>query len=145
MTTELITGTSLDDIPIGLSSRFSKTVGECDVYLFAGITGDIDPNHVDEEFAKTTSFGSRTAHGSLIVGYMSAASMLVLQHFGRPMVSVGYDRIRFIKPLYIGDTITVNYEIVEKLPEKERMVGKVEAFNQHGELIAVATHLMQLV
>jgi 3-hydroxybutyryl-CoA dehydratase len=142
---QLVTGTTLDDIPIGLSAKFSKTVGESDVYLFAGITGDIDPNHVDEEFCKTTSFGSRIAHGSLIVGYMSAASMLVLQDFDRPMVSVGYDRIRFIKPLYLGETITVVYTITEKRPDKDRLVGEIEATNQRGELLAVATHLMQLV
>jgi acyl dehydratase len=141
----VITGRSINDVPIGLQARFSKTVGESDVYLFAGLTGDIDPTHIDEEFCRRTSFGSRIAHGALIVGYMSAASTLVLQHFERPMLSVGYDRIRFIKPLYLGDTITVEYEITEKVPDRERMIAKVEARNQRGELIAVATHLMQLV
>jgi 3-hydroxybutyryl-CoA dehydratase len=142
---QMVRGTTLDDIPLGLSAVFSRTVGESDVYLFAGITGDIDPNHLDEEFCKTTSFGRRIAHGALIVGYMSTGSMLVLQWFDRPMVSAGFDRIRFIKPLYIGDTITVRYEIVDKIPEKERTVGKIEATNQHGDMVAVATHVMQLV
>src|SRR3979490_2154564 len=101
-------GKTVDDIAIGLSTRFSKTVSESDVYLFAGITGDLDPNHVDEEFCRGTSLGHRVAHGALIIGYMSAASTRILQDFDRPMVSVGYDRIRFLKPVYFVDPIPVH-------------------------------------
>jgi len=128
-------GTRIDDITVGLSTRFSKTVSESDVYLFAGITGDLDPNHVDEEYCKRTSLGHRVAHGALIVGYMSAASTHILEDFERPMVSVGYDRIRFIKPVYLGDTINIEYVIT----------SKVEVKNQQGELVCVADHIMQLV
>ena len=138
-------GTSIDDIRLGLRTRTAKTVSESDVYLFAGITGDFDDNHVNEEFCKQTSFGHRIAHGALIVGYMSAASTAILRDFERPMVSVGYDRIRFLKPVYFGDTITVAYEITAIDREKERTVGTIEVRNQAGELVAVATHLMQLV
>ena len=138
-------GTSIDDIRLGLRTRTAKTVSESDVYLFAGITGDFDDNHVNEEFCKQTSFGHRIAHGALIVGYMSAASTAILRDFERPMVSVGYDRIRFLKPVYLGDTITVAYEITAIDREKERTVGTIEVRNQAGELVAVATHLMQLV
>ena len=138
-------GTRIDDIEVGLSTRFSKTVSESDVYLFAGITGDLDPNHVDEEYCKRTSLGHRVAHGALIVGYMSAASTRILEGFERPMVSVGYDRIRFIKPVYLGDTINVEYVISSLDPERERIISKVEVRNQHGELVCVADHIMQLV
>ena len=138
-------GKSVDDIPIGLSTRFSKTVSESDVYLFAGITGDLDPNHVDEEFCRGTSLGHRVAHGALIVGYMSAASTRILEDFDRPMVSVGYDRIRFLKPVYFGDTITVHYVISSVDAKRERIVAKVEVKNQRDELVCVADHIMQLV
>jgi acyl dehydratase len=138
-------GRTVDDISIGLSTRFSKTVSESDVYLFAGITGDLDPNHVDEEFCRGTSLGHRVAHGALIVGYMSAASSRILEDFDRPMVSAGYDRIRFIKPVYLGDTITVDYVIASLDAERERIVAKVEVKNQRGELVCVADHIMQLV
>jgi 3-hydroxybutyryl-CoA dehydratase len=138
-------GKSIDDIEVGRSTRFSKTVSESDVYLFAGITGDLDPNHVDEEYASKTSLGHRVAHGALIVGYMSAASTRILEDFERPMVSVGYDRIRFIKPVYLGDTINVEYVIASLDRERERIVSKVEVKNQHGELVCVADHIMQLV
>ncbi|TMD19309.1 MAG: dehydratase [Chloroflexi bacterium] len=135
----------MDDITVGLSTRFSKTVSESDVYLFAGITGDLDPNHVDEEYCKRTSLGHRVAHGALIVGYMSAASTHILEDFERPMVSVGYDRIRFIKPVYLGDTINIEYVITSLDRERERITSKVEVKNQQGELVCVADHIMQLV
>lgn len=138
-------GKTVDDIPVGLSTSFSKTVSESDVYLFAGITGDLDPNHVDEEFCRGTSLGHRVAHGALIVGYMSAASSRILEDFDRPMVSAGYDRIRFIKPVYLGDTITVEYVIASLDAARERIVAKVEVKNQRGELVCVADHIMQLV
>src|SRR5207244_11999743 len=108
---DIIRVNSIDDIAIGLNTRITKTVSESDVYLFAGITGALDPNHVDEEYCKRTSLGHRVAHGALIVGYMSAASTRILEDFERPMVSVGYDRIRFIKPVYLGDTINIEYVI----------------------------------
>ncbi|MDQ6921828.1 MAG: MaoC family dehydratase N-terminal domain-containing protein [Candidatus Dormibacteraeota bacterium] len=140
-----VRGRTIADIPLGLKTRVTKTVSETDVYLFAGITGDFDQNHVDEEFCKKTSLGHRVAHGALVLGYTSAASSQILHAFDRPMVSVGYDRVRFLKPVYFGDTITVDYEITEAVPEKERLISKVEVFNQRGELVMVATHLMQLV
>ncbi|MDQ6880390.1 MAG: MaoC family dehydratase N-terminal domain-containing protein [Candidatus Dormibacteraeota bacterium] len=140
-----MTGQSIDDIAVGLRTRVSKTVSESDVYLFAGITGDFDPNHVDEEYCRKTSLGHRVAHGALIVGYTSAASTRILEDFGRPMVSVGYDRIRFLKPVYFGDTLTIDYEIVGVERERERTTAKVEVKNQRDELVAVATHIMQLV
>lgn len=138
-------GKTIDDIPIGLRARVTKTVSESDVYLFAGITGDLDPNHIDEEYSRKTSLGHRVAHGALIVGYTSAASSRILQDFERPMVSVGYDRIRFLKPVFFGDTITIDYEITAVDRERERTIAKIEVKNQRDELVAVATHIMQLV
>jgi 3-hydroxybutyryl-CoA dehydratase len=138
-------GQSIDDIKVGLSTRVTKTVSESDVYLFAGITGDFDPNHVDEEYCRKTSLGHRVAHGALIVGYTSAASTRILQDFQRPMVSVGYDRIRFLKPVYFGDTLTIDYVIESIERERERTIAKIEVKNQKDELVAVLTHVMQLV
>jgi acyl dehydratase len=141
----VVSGDSIEDIAIGLRTTFSKTVSESDVYLYAGITGDLDPNHVDEEYTSKTSLGHRVAHGTLILGYTSAASTQILKDFDRPMVSVGYDRVRFLKPVYFGDTISVDYEIEGIERERERTIAKIEVKNQKGELVAVATHIMQLV
>jgi 3-hydroxybutyryl-CoA dehydratase len=138
-------GQSIEDVKVGLSTRVTKTVSESDVYLFAGITGDFDPNHVDEEYCRKTSLGHRVAHGALIVGYTSAASTRILQDFDRPMVSVGYERIRFLKPVYFGDTLTIDYVIESIERERERTIAKIEVKNQNDELVAILTHIMQLV
>jgi len=132
-------------VEIGRTVRFSKTVGESDVYLFAGITGDFSPNHVNEEYMKTTRYGQRIAHGVLAIGYMSTASSKILEGIPGPRVSYGYDRVRFLKPIFIGDTITVEYTIEEKVPEKYELLSKVTVANQRGELCAVATHIMRYV
>jgi acyl dehydratase len=139
------TRVGVESIPIGLSTTTSRTVGESDVYLFAGITGDLDANHTDEEFAKRAGFGGRIAHGALILGYSSAASTKILQDFARPMVSAGYDKVRFLKPVLFGDTLTVVYEIVSVDPRRERIVSSISITNQKDELVLVADHIMQLV
>ncbi len=135
---------------IGCKVTFSKTVGESDIYLFAGITGDLSPNHVDREFMKRTAYGRRIAHGSLLIGYMSTASTMILQKYPSSSpdmtpVSLGYDRVRFLKPVFINDTITVHYEIESVDKDKNRSLSKIEITNQHGELVAVATHILKWV
>lgn len=142
----------MDEQPLAVGSRvtFSKTVGESDIYLFAGITGDLSPNHVDREFMKQTAYGRRIAHGSLLIGYMSTASTMILQKYpsenqDMTPVSLGYDRVRFLKPVFINDTITVHYEIDSVDREKNRSLSKIEITNQNGELVAVATHILKWV
>jgi 3-hydroxybutyryl-CoA dehydratase len=132
---------------LGASTSFSKTVSESDVYLFAGITGDFAPNHVDEQFMRKTPYGRRIAHGALLVGYMSTASTMVnnLMAERAPSifpVSLGYDRVRFLKPVFLGDTITVRYAVDSIDAAKNRTLAKVEVTNEKGEIVAVATHLM---
>jgi acyl dehydratase len=133
---------------VGTQTRFRKTVSESDVYLFAGITGDLAPNHVDEVAMQATRFGGRIAHGALIVGYMSACStrMAELAPEGAGQaVSLGYDSIRFLKAVRIGDTIEVVYEITAIEPERRRTVADIRVTNQYGELVAVARHIQQFV
>ncbi len=135
---------------VGCRVTFSKTVGESDIYLFAGITGDLSPNHVDREFMKRTAYGRRIAHGSLLIGYMSTASTMILQKYpndspDKTPVSLGYDHVRFLKPVFINDTITVNYEIEAMEPEKDRSLSNIEITNQRGELVAVAKHILKWV
>src|ERR1700687_1296401 len=86
--------TSFKDVPIGTSSVFTKTVSESDVYLYAGISGDFSPNHINEEYMKGGSYGGRVAHGTLLLGFMSAASANL--YLGRP-VSLGHEPARFGK------------------------------------------------
>lgn len=135
-------------LPIGAEATFSKTVGESDVYLFAGITGDLAPNHVDEEFMRRTAYGRRIAHGALLVGYMSTASTMVLAGRSSPgetPVSLGYDRVRFVAPVFIGDTITVTYRVETADAAKRETRAAVIVRNQAGATCAVATHIMRFV
>ena len=69
-------------LSVGDQVRFSKTVSESDVYLFAGITGDLAPNHVDEEYMRATPYGRRIAHGALLIGFMSTASTMMVERHG---------------------------------------------------------------
>ena len=132
---------------IGASTSFRKTVSESDVYLFAGITGDLSPNHVDEHYMAGTSYGRRIAHGALLVGYMSGASTDIIAKCpgmaAYQPVSLGYDRIRFLKAVFIGDTITMNYRISAADENKLRTTGEIVITNQHGEVCAVAAHIMK--
>ena len=135
-------------VEIGRKVSFSKTISESDVYLFAGITGDLSPNHVDAAYMAKSSYGRRMAHGALIVGFMSTTSTLAIadtRDAPETAVSVGYDRVRFIKPVFLGDTITVTYEIVEIDPVRRRSISKIEVNNHEGELVAVAQHILQWV
>ncbi len=131
---------------VGLSTSFRKTVSESDVYLFAGITGDLSPNHVDEAFMKTTPYGGRIAHGALLVGYMSGCSTDIVSKCVSlsdcQPVSLGYDRVRFLKGVLIGDTIELTYKISSADAGKSRTIADITITNQHGELCAVATHVM---
>ncbi len=123
---------------IGMSSVFTKTVTESDVYLYAGITGDFSPNHVDAEFMSKGAYGERVAHGTLMLGFMSAASARM--YLGRT-VSQGYDRVRFLKPVRFGDTITTVYKVSSIDKVKKKIISEVTCNNQHGELVAVATNI----
>lgn len=138
----------LFDEAIGATVSCTKTVGESDVYLFAGITGDLSPNHVDEVAMAATPYGGRIAHGALLVGYMSRASTLITDRCPALMrehypVSLGYDTIRFLKGVRIGETITVNYRIEAADEEKMRTTAAVTIHNQIGACCAIATHIMR--
>lgn len=132
----------LEDVKIGTTLFFTKTVSESDVYMFAGITGDLSPNHVDAEYMRQSRYGERLAHGALMVGFMSAASSRM--RIGRT-VSLGYDRVRFVAPVKFGDTITTQYTITEIDLAKKRLYNQVTCTNQRGEVVASAVHLRSFV
>jgi acyl dehydratase len=140
----------LDSVQVGQRYKFAKTVGETDVTLFAGITGDFSDTHINDQYMKERSnLGGRIAHGALLVGYMSTASTISIAHVIHQEgltdfpVSAGYDKLRFLKPVMLGDTVTVTYTVANVDREKGRSTAKVEAFNQNNELVAVAEHVMR--
>ena len=140
-----MTGSHVGDLPVGRKFTVRRTVTEADVLRFAELTGDFDRLHVDAEYCRTTRYGKQIAHGALIIGYMSAASSKATEGFGRPVASLGFDRIRHLKPVFVGDMVTVTYEIAETDPPRERATARVAAVNQHGKTIAVADHVLKLV
>ena len=137
-------------VKVGDRVAFSKTVGESDVYLFAGITGDFSVNHVNEAAMARTSYGRRIAHGALMIGFMSTASTLMIEQCNgvtdqETPVSLGYDRVRFLAPVFIGDTITVRYRIAAIDPARRRSTSEIEVVNQRDETVAVARHILKWV
>lgn len=136
-------------VSVGDATSFSKTVGEYDVYAFAGISGDFAPNHVDRAYMQRSGYKDLIAHGALLVGYMSTASTQMAKHSRADAsvtgVSLGYDRMRFLAPVYFGDTITVDYRIVAIDPAKLRATADIRITNQDGVLVAVAQHLLKWV
>jgi acyl dehydratase len=136
-------------VAVGDRASFTKTVGETDVYGFAGITGDFSPNHVNKAYMERSSFGRLQAHGALLVGFMSTASTLVIANSregaDETPVSLGYDRVRFLAPVYFGDTVTVEYTIASIDVERRRSNGDIRVTNQDGTLVAVAAHILKWV
>ena len=136
-------------VTVGDTTSFSKTVSESDVYLFAGISGDFAPNHVNKAYMEKSGYGGLIAHGALLVGFMSACSTRMAEKSRTDDsvvgVSLGYDRMRFLAPVYFGDTITVTYTVASIDREKLRATADIKITNQDGTLIAVATHLLKWV
>jgi 3-hydroxybutyryl-CoA dehydratase len=130
--------------------RIAKTVGEADVTLFAGLTGDFSDTHINEQYMQEkSSIGTRIAHGALLVGYMSTASTISIAHvihrtdLDEFPVSAGYDRIRFIRPVLLGDTVTVIYRVAEIDEQKRRSIADMEVINQRNEVVAAGRHIMK--
>lgn len=124
-------------------STTGRTITEADIILHAGQTGDFYPHHMDAEWCKTQDFGQRIAHGTLI---FSVAIGMTAGDINPVAMSYGYDRLRFIKPVFIGDTITCSITVSEKRdhkkPEFGIVVEKVEAVNQRDETVMVCEHLL---
>ncbi|MET0391768.1 MAG: MaoC/PaaZ C-terminal domain-containing protein [Chitinophagaceae bacterium] len=120
-----------------------RTVTETDIVIHAGQSGDFFPHHMDEEWCKTQPFGRRMAHGTLIFTIVIG---LTAELINEVSMTYGYDRLRFIKPVFIGDTLQVTVTIREKKDHKKPAYGLVtelvEAFNQHGELVMVCEHIL---
>ncbi len=134
-------------LSVGDSASFTKTISESDVYLFAGITGDFSRMHTDDEFMKTTPYKKRMVHGVLTFALGSTASTLIQVQAKAeiPSLSYGYDHLRFLRPVYFGDTVTAIYTIESVDIDNMKTFARVEIFNQHQELCVVATHILKFL
>ena len=117
---------------VGQRAEFTKTVTDADVVLMAGISGDLNALHLDEEFGGRTRFRSRVAHGVLTVSFMSAANTLLT---GAGFVYLGQE-VKFLAPVRIGDTVTATSEITEVRADKAILRVRTSVRNQHGEMVA---------
>lgn len=121
-----------------------RTITETDIVMHAGQTGDFFPHHMDAEWTATQHIGQRIAHGTLV---MSIAVGMTAGDINPQSMSYGYDRVRFIKPVFIGDTITVTAEIMDKADHAKRpehfgyVHEVVSVVNQRKETVLVLTHL----
>lgn len=128
----ILNGLTIDQVQIGDQATMSKTLSEADGYLFASLTGSINPLYLDELFAHKTEFGHRIIPEMLIGLMFPATQGNFLPGDGNVHLKQHLD---FLKPVYIGDTITVVIEIKDKIIEKNRVIIKNTAYNQDGEIV----------
>lgn len=136
--------TYFEDYELGRTrTSVGRTITEADIVLHAGQTGDFYPHHMDKEWCATQPFKQRIAHGTLV---FAVAVGMSAGEINPVAMSYGYDRLRFLGPVYIGDTITSRVEITEKRPHKRPghgvVVEKLTVTNQRGETVLVCDHLL---
>lgn len=125
-----------DELSIGQSAQFSKTITETDVYLFAGITGDLNPAHVNAVAAADGMFKQRIAHGMLTASFIS--TVIAMQLPGPGTIYAGQD-LQFRAPVLFGDTVTARVEVSEKLEQRRWVKLKTTVTNQDGKLVVDGT------
>lgn len=121
-----------------------RTITETDIVLHAGQTGDFYPHHMDEEWCRTQPFGHRIAHGTLVFSIGVGMTAGVINPHA---MSYGYDRLRFVRPVFIGDTLHVEITIKEKRDDPKRpghgiVIEACKIINQKGETVLVCDHLL---
>ena len=128
----IMLGKTIAEIKIEDSAEFSKTIAEADIYLFAGVTGDLNPAHINEEYAKNTFFKGRIAHGMLLAGFIS--TVIGCQLPGPGSIYIKQD-LKFRAPGRIGDTVTAKVTVMEIIEEKNRVILQTTCTNQEGIIL----------
>jgi acyl dehydratase len=136
-----------EDYEIGSTREtLGRTITETDIVLHAGQSGDFYPHHMDAEWCKGQEFGRRIAHGTLV---FAVAVGLTAGNVNPEAFTYGYDRLRFVKPVFIGDTLHVRVTLKEKRESPKRpdwgiVVELVEAINQRNEVVVACEHLLMV-
>jgi|HubBroStandDraft_1064217.scaffolds.fasta_scaffold39570_3 3-hydroxybutyryl-CoA dehydratase len=125
---------------VGDRAEFSKTITDADILLFAGVSGDQYPLHVDAEYARDTRFGQRAAHGMLTASLISTVNGLLLQRPGGIFVE---QTLHFRRPVFIGDTLTASAEVVEVLTARRRLRARTTIANQRGDVVVEGVAVLQ--
>ncbi len=121
-----------EEIQVGDSGQVTKTVTETDVILYAGITGDNNPVHINEIEAKASRFGQRLVHGMLTAGFISAVLGTCLP--GKGAIYMG-QTLKFLRPVHIGDTVTAIAEVIAKNEDKRQITMRTTVVNQDGKMV----------
>lgn len=132
-------GKTVAELTLGEKATFTKTVSEADVYMYAGVTGDMNPAHINEAYAKNTFFKTRIAHGMLLGGFISAVIAMQLPGPGTIYVN---QELNFKAPVLFGDTVTAIAEVAEINEEKNRVVLKTTCVNEEGILLVDGSALV---
>jgi len=132
-------GKSYEEIVIGEKASFSKTITETDIVLYAGLSGDFNPVHVDSEYAKNTQFGERIAHGPLTLGLIAPVIGMQLPGLGSILLDIN---ARFLRPVKIGDTITAEAIVVEKMAKNKFVRLNIRFYNQEGSDVITGSVLV---
>ena len=125
-------GKTIDQLKVGDTAKFSKTISESDVYLFAGITGDLNPAHVNEDYAKDTYFKTRIAHGMLSASFISTVIGTMLPGPGTIYMR---QEVSFLAPVKIGDTVTAIVEVADIMTDKKKVRLKTYCINQDNKTV----------
>ena len=120
-------GKTIEQLQVGDTAQFSKTVSESDIYLFAGITGDLNPAHVNEDYARNTYFETRIAHGMLTASFISTVIGTMLPGPGTIYMR---QEVSFLAPVKIGDTVNAIVEVLEIMADKKKVRLKTYCVNQ---------------
>jgi len=125
-------GKTINEIKVGDAAEVARTVSESDIYMYAGITGDLNPAHMNEVYAQKTFFKTRIAHGMLTAGYISA---ILGNQLPGPGTIYVQQSLKFLAPVCMGDTITARVEVIEIIKEKNRIIARTTCTNQDGTLV----------
>lgn len=126
-------GKTIDTLKVGDSAQITNTITDAVINDFAKATGDFNPIHLDQTYAEKTFFKGRVAHGALSVGYISSVLGNLLPGPGSIYLS---QEVKFLAPVRIGDTITAKVEIIDLIPDRNRVKFKTTCTNQEGKVIA---------
>lgn len=133
-------GHCIEDLAVGMTASFAKTVTEADIVLFAGISGDTNPVHLNQEYASGTMFGGRIAHGMLSAGFISAVLGTKLPGPGCIYMS---QTMKFKAPVRAGDTVVARATVTEMIPEKRRVI--IRTVCTVGETVVIEGEAMLMV
>ncbi len=125
-------GKTIEELHVGDTAEFTKTISESDIYLFAGVTGDLNPAHINESYARNTFFKTRIAHGMLLAGFISGVIGMKLPGPGSIYIR---QELKFLAPARIGDTITARVEVTQMQSEKNRITLRTTCTNQENTLV----------